>query len=94
MTREGVRGGGSRWSHLLVVLDLDYQLQVIRRVIRQSDFRYTFLRPLTQNFARTPHEVLLLEYRRSMGCIIAKACMLDNCNINYAMQSHYQNFIN
>ena len=32
VTREGVRGGGSRWSHLLVVLDLDYQLQDIRRV--------------------------------------------------------------
>ena len=29
-----------------------------------SDFRYTFPRPPTRNFARTPHEVLLLEYRQ------------------------------
>ena len=29
-----------------------------------SDFRYTFPRSPTRNFARTPHEVLLLEYRQ------------------------------
>ena len=51
-----------------------------------SDFRYTFPRPPTRNFARTPHEVLLLEYRRlgrkSMGSKSQKACRVDNCKLS------------